>query len=816
MAIVRAGILAVLAALAVGSSATAATPDVDTFARIDRFVAEQNDARRVPGSALAIVSDGRVVHTRGFGDSGRGTAVSARTPFVLGSTSKSITALAVMQLVDQGAVALDDPIARFVPELRLAGGAEQRITVRHLVNQTSGIPGSAGGRLLRSVGDGSTADVLNELRGTALAATPGERFEYANANYVLLGVVIERASGEPYGAYVERHIFAPLGMRDSTASSEVATSAGLARGHRYWFGFPVGHGPTSPTGIRPAGYLMSSAADMARYLVMFQNGGVLDGRRIVSQAGIATLLTPVAEATMGAWSGHHTSRYAMGWYVGGPWSEQVVLHPGGSPDSSSMIVLIPERRLAVVTLANANTEMPLPGADGSLDLIPSGVVSLLVGEEPAEGVSLTRFYLVFDAVVALMLAAGMWSLVRLIRRRHVGRTDRRHWLQTGRGALEVGAGGLLLLGPPAIWNGWSAAMLWVPDLTLAVIAIGGLLVAAGALRIGFRAVEWRSRRRSAQPTPPPEPPPHDRAKSDDREKELIEVSRLHTYDRPGDRSDGADAGWRRRFVSWARRHPLRAYVMLAYAISWTLWMPGVLGLGGVGGTIALGAGGFGPAVAAALVIHWSGRSVREWLRSLLVWRVPIRYYVYAIGLPIALFGIMNVELAALGEEVHLDRIGSAAVSFLGTFAVVAFVGGGQEEPGWRGFALDKFQATHTPIKATLLLGLVWGVWHLPLYGLAFIGPMMFVFFYTWLYNRTGSVLLCVLLHASFTPALDHVILVDDSGVVDAVILGTMVAGALALIAATRGRLGIDHRPASAPPLELPQRAPLRPGPVVHT
>lgn len=246
------------------------------------------------------------------------------------------------------------------------------------------------------------------------------------------------------------------------------------------------------------------------------------------------------------------------------------------------------------------------------------------------------------------------------------------------------------------------------------------------------------------------------------------------------------------FVAWVNRHPLGGFVVLAYALSWTAWMPALLGAGPA--MIAVGA--FGPAVAAGLVTHWTGGSVRQWLRPLWRWRVPGRFYVYALGLPVLLFAVVNAELALLGENVELARLGDAVPAYLATFVAVSLVGGGQEEPGWRGFALDRYQARHSPVRATLLLGLVWGAWHLPLYGMAFLGPMLFVFFYTWLYNRTGSVLLCVLLHGSFTPALDHLVLADDSVTVDLVIVWTLLAGAAVLVALTRGRLGLDfHAPA---------------------
>jgi CubicO group peptidase (beta-lactamase class C family) len=347
--------------------------------KVDRFVAAQIESRRVPGYAVAVVEGRRIAHARGFGTADQaGSPVTARTPFVLGSTSKSFTALAVMQLADEGRLDIGAPVGRYVSGLRLANRSERRITLRQLLNQTSGLPATAGGPLLRSVGDGDRAALLAELEGTRLWAEPGAAFQYSNANYVLLGMVVEEAAGMAYGEYVKTRIFDPLKMSDSFVSASAAKRSGLAVGHRYWFGFAVPHGPTSPEGIRAAGYLMSSAADMGRYLSMFLNDGVFEGRRLVSRQGLRTLLTPAAPATLGAWSGHQESEYAMGWFVGGPWREQAILHPGGTPDSSSMIVLLPKSRRAVVTLANANMELPIPGADGSTDRIARNVAQLVL------------------------------------------------------------------------------------------------------------------------------------------------------------------------------------------------------------------------------------------------------------------------------------------------------------------------------------------------------------------------------------------------------------------------------------------------------
>jgi len=164
-----------------------------------------------------------------------------------------------------------------------------------------------------------------------------------------------------------------------------------------------------------------------------------------------------------------------------------------------MIALLPGRELAVVTLANANTEMPLPGIDGSLDRIPRGVVSLLVGDDPQTGMTLTRFYVIFDLAVVVVLAGLGWSLVRLARRRADGGSRLRLRARDGRGRGEVVLGSVLVIAPSLLWKGYAVALLWVPDLVVVFLAVGGLLVITGVARLGLlRGLE----RRATGPTSP--------------------------------------------------------------------------------------------------------------------------------------------------------------------------------------------------------------------------------------------------------------------------------------------------------------------------
>lgn len=244
---------------------------------------------------------------------------------------------------------------------------------------------------------------------------------------------------------------------------------------------------------------------------------------------------------------------------------------------------------------------------------------------------------------------------------------------------------------------------------------------------------------------------------------------------------------------WVGRHRFLAYVVIAYAISWSLWLVSSLG----GGQIPFLLGVLGPMVAAAIVTMVSGGSLMKWLRPVWHWRVPVRWWLYALGLPALLYAVMTLILQILGSPVDWSLAADRLPAYLSTFVFVLFLGGGLEEPGWRGFGLPVLQEKYPPLLATLILGLVWGIWHVPLYGIAgFVVPLVLAFFYTLLWNATRSADLCILLHASFTPAQDHLLLTppeaSEHGLLaasDLVILGTYVAGALFVIVLTRGRLG---------------------------
>ena len=461
-----------------GSETIAAPSAAPDFAAIDSFVQAEMDAQRIPGLALGIVRGTRTVHLRGFGDAdSSGRAVTAQTPFIIGSLSKSVTALAVMQLLEAGKIELDAPAQRYLPWFRVADdAASARITVRHLLNQTSGLSTKTGRSFQGSgdIDDGALEAAVRKLSGAELTAAPGETHQYSTVNYAVLGLIVQSVAGQPYETYVRERIFAPLQMRHSFTSEAAAKAEGLATGHHYWFGRPRAKDLPYNRGLVPAGYLISSAEDMGRYLAAQLNGGRYRGEAVLSPTGIAQLQRPAVPTASAGTS------YGMGWFVGPIDGIPAVFHQGETFNFHANMVLS-QRQWGVVVLMNAENSLDDLVGRGRQARIAEGVTSLLAGRRPPPPPSNAGIFAIFAIVLGLVaLQAGFMIRSALaLRRRRVSR---------GRFGWRIGMALLLNLA-------WAAIVLVVlPQrvlgLPLQVIATGIPDVGYTLLASGLVALVW--------------------------------------------------------------------------------------------------------------------------------------------------------------------------------------------------------------------------------------------------------------------------------------------------------------------------------------
>ena len=406
--------------------------DAAPYDAIETYIKQQLKRLNVPGAALAIVEGDQIVHQRSFGQTRPGgTPPSPQTPFVLGSVTKSFTALAVMQLVEAGRVDLDAPVQRYLPWFRVADPrATAQMTVRQLLNQTSGLSSASGWAPLADF-DSSPGAGESQARALAtlqLSRPPGSAFEYSNMNYNLLGLIVEAASGESYAAYVQDHIFGPLDMRHSYTTRTEAQQNGLAQGHRYWFAYPVAAPDLPlPRGSLPSGQLISSTEDMSHYLIAQLNEGRYCGVQVLSPAGIAEMHLPGVEFTMMGVSG----QYGMGWFIEDHDQVRIVSHSGIVPDFFAYMAILPGQKKGLVLLMNADHFLM---SNTALLEIGMGAATLLAGARPDPvrwGIVIPwvlRGLLLIPALQILGVAATLLRLRRWRRHPNSRPSRRRMWV----------------------------------------------------------------------------------------------------------------------------------------------------------------------------------------------------------------------------------------------------------------------------------------------------------------------------------------------------------------------------------------------------
>jgi CubicO group peptidase (beta-lactamase class C family) len=460
--------------------------------QVDRYLTTQLGQSAIPGTAVALTRGNQVLMVRGYGHNSDGTAVTANSPFRVASLSKSFTALAVMQLVDAGRVNLDDPVRQHVPEFQMADPRADRITIRQLLDQTSGISDAVVPDLSRRQPT-SPEDATTSLRSAHLASDPGTKWSYANPNYQVAARLVEVVTGQEFGQYLRQHIFDPAHMTSTTSTTTDRQHVpGLADGHVTAYGHAVA-APGFGSYVVGDGGIVSTATDMAQWLIVnTHNGQAADGTPVVSSRGLRLLHTPSAPRV----------GYALGWSTRGPRSAPTRLeHSGSLFTFTSEQAMWPGTGYGVVLLFNSGSPMVLDQT-----AIAHGVFDIIEGTTPRASTSPTTTPdLVLSALSLLALVLGSVGVVRArswARRRRGGRVSTTLRVVPAVLVLAVGAAFPLvaeaLIGRDATWR--AVAYEWP-----ALLVFVGAAALSAAATLGARAWAWRTARRAARDHTTPHP-----------------------------------------------------------------------------------------------------------------------------------------------------------------------------------------------------------------------------------------------------------------------------------------------------------------------
>lgn len=466
--------LALLAApRATARESVAVRTDDATLAAVVEYVDEQRSRLGVPGVALAIVVGDDVRVAAGSGNDSAGRPVTEDTVFLINSLSKSVTATALLQLVDAGLVDLDAPLDAYVEELSPEGGT---VTVRDVMHHRSGVPGE-----LYPRPEQHDLEALAEADpGLRPHLQAGADHRYTNLNYDLLALVVERVSGETFADYVTAHVFEPLGMEHSAVGTDRAQELAPTGGHYKWL--VLGHRPWQldvDHGQVGSAAMYSSAGDMAGYLVAHMNEGVFEGTELLSADAVATLHEgrPIDA----------THDYAGGLVVTPATSSSeshmaldrhlTVGHDGNSETFRSTMWMTLGPDVGMVLLANGNDVV-----DGSwMNQLSHGARLLLSGEEPGDVVTsvdfLTRWSKHIFLALALVQLVLLLSTIPVLRHLRRGRRPaNRHWtLLAAASLLDVVAAVLVFVVTPAVADVPLRVVMEFPDYRILLAGIIGLV-----------------------------------------------------------------------------------------------------------------------------------------------------------------------------------------------------------------------------------------------------------------------------------------------------------------------------------------------------
>jgi CubicO group peptidase (beta-lactamase class C family) len=355
----------------------------DPLVGLDSYIEHEMERWKVPGVGVAVVKDHEVVFAEGFGvrHLKEGGKVDADTLFAIGSNTKAFTATAIGLLVQEGKIAWDDPVLRYLPEFQMHDPlVTRKITIRDLLCHRSGL-GTFQGDLMSFGSVYDRAETMRRIRFIEPAYDFRAGFGYSNLMFLTAGQIIPRVTESSWDQFIDQRLFNPLGMnRSNTTVGEFEAMTNAAAPHGLVEGeiVPIPH--DNIDNMAPAGSINSSANDMARWLLLQTGDGFFDGEEVVDPAVILETRKPhnlqhVSDSAkeINPWT--HFSAYGLGWSLSDYRGRLVVAHGGGLNGMVSSVAILPEEHLGVVVLTNYDLH-------GLRQSVVNHVIDAFLGAEP--------------------------------------------------------------------------------------------------------------------------------------------------------------------------------------------------------------------------------------------------------------------------------------------------------------------------------------------------------------------------------------------------------------------------------------------------
>jgi CubicO group peptidase (beta-lactamase class C family) len=318
-----------------------AVPSFAVADDIDRYLRTEMARQHIPGMAIAIVRDGKptVVRTYGSANLELGAPVTRDTVFRIASLSKQMLATGMLLLEREGRVALDEPIAKYLPD---APAAWRGITIRQVLSHTAGLATESPG--FDSFRSQSDIERIRAAYAVPLQSAPGEKFSYSNLGYTIVAEIIRQASGEHWPQFMQRRLFGPLGMQATRTASLIDLVPNRASGYQFRDGVQKNVEPL--LALRPSGAFLSSLADLIRWDAALRAEG--------------TVISPLREAawTAARLSDQSPTHYGLGWWIDEVNGHRRVRHGGTQPGFRAEYAQFLDDGLSVIVLANGESVRP--------------------------------------------------------------------------------------------------------------------------------------------------------------------------------------------------------------------------------------------------------------------------------------------------------------------------------------------------------------------------------------------------------------------------------------------------------------------------